>query len=63
MRTTWIVEHHNNHAPDAAICAAAGIKILKNYEHYRPDTTSIEKYRNLLHRAPAAGRGGLVIIH
>lgn len=63
MRTTWIVEHLNNHVPDAAICAAAGIKTLKNYEHYRPDTTSVEKYRSLLHRAPVAGRGGLVVIH
>ena len=62
MRTTWIVQHLNNHGPDAAICTAAGIKTLKNYEHYRPDTTSVEKYRSLLHRAPVAGRGDLVVI-
>ena len=62
MRTTWIVEHLNNHLPDAAICTAAGIKTLKNYEHYRPETTSVDKYRSLLHRAPATNHSGLVVI-
>jgi len=62
MRTTWIVGHLENHVPDVAICEAAGIKTLGLYERYRPETPSVERYRTLLHRAPVAERGGLVVV-
>ncbi|WP_273415774.1 recombinase XerC [Corynebacterium appendicis] len=62
MRTTWIVNHLANHVPDVAICEAAGIKSLGDYERYRPETPSVGKYRSLLHRPPVVERGGLVVV-
>lgn len=37
LKATWIVDLMNRVVPDAFICHAAGIKMLKRYEQYRPD--------------------------